>query len=320
MKKPHIFGVFGILVGILLILLSRVLFASLPAEWLSVLRDVLKDVGVAVILFGVLNVMVDLPEWRQYFEERIKAIVIQQDYLRSLDSGTLLALGNNVTQARLKLPGLGDPGTLLYFLNENIDRFLTAPYQEDVRADVTYSPAATGTLKVRDRVTFTCKAVGGKIKEKVSWKGGEAAFREVLGIKLTLTYPPGHLKAGVSTEALKTGAGERKLEFDLTGEYNVDGLKVELLADYVIDELNQQYWKLPDPCKGVEVRLTYPTTYEATLVDFAPLPSNAEYVVDVGKFDFRYSGWTFPNSGCVWQLRAIKQKETVAPAGPVLGA
>lgn len=319
MKKPQVHGVFGILVGVLLVLLSRVLFASLPSEWLGVLRDVLKDVGIAIILFGLLNVMVDLPGWRQYFEERIKAIVIQQDYLKSLDSGTLLALGTSVTQARLKLPGLGDPGTLLYFLNENMDRFLAFPYQVDMHADVVYSPVATGLLRVHDRVTFTCKAVSGNIKGKIGWEGGEASFREVLGIKLTLTYPLGHAKAGESVEAWKVGAGERKLEFALTGEYNVDGLMVELLAEYVIDELNHQYWKWRDPCKGVEVRLSYPITYEATLVEFVPLPHVARYSVAPGQFNFSYAGWTFPNDGCVWQLKPIK-KEAPPPVETVRGA
>ena len=60
----------------------------------------LQAIGIALIGFGFVGMILETKDWRDYFESRIKDIVIQQDYLQNLDSPTLKNLETSVLKAR----------------------------------------------------------------------------------------------------------------------------------------------------------------------------------------------------------------------------
>ena len=48
-----------------------------------------KSVGAAVFVIGGINAVIETGHWRRYFEERLKDIVLQQNYLNRLDTKAL---------------------------------------------------------------------------------------------------------------------------------------------------------------------------------------------------------------------------------------
>jgi hypothetical protein len=98
MKLSYRYGFAGILVGLLLV------FASLYFEILLVGPPVsaqhsaaalghtalklLEVLGVAIFGIGFLNIMLETKDWRDYFEDRIKHLVVEQEYLKTLDKDT----------------------------------------------------------------------------------------------------------------------------------------------------------------------------------------------------------------------------------------
>jgi hypothetical protein len=51
--------------------------------------ELFKAVGVALIVIGGINAIIETEHWRHYFEERLKDIVLQQNYLDGLDVTSL---------------------------------------------------------------------------------------------------------------------------------------------------------------------------------------------------------------------------------------
>ena len=46
--------------------------------------------GFTIFTSGIFTILFQLPDWRKYFEERLKGIILEQDYLNSLDSNSLV--------------------------------------------------------------------------------------------------------------------------------------------------------------------------------------------------------------------------------------
>jgi len=302
MSKPRAYGTIAILVGILFITGSRLLILF---EFVGkhTVMDVLRDIGIAIFIFGLFNTMIELREWKDYFGERIKEIVIQQAYVDKLDNEVLRVLETNVLKALLKSSSLGEEGSLHQFVREHIQGLLPLPYLENAHAEVVYECDETGTLLVTDKLSYTCREVDGEIARGISWKGGEDSFLEVKEIQFTATYPAGHVPEEAEPIPLaKANPGDRELAHKLKDEHALDGMRIVMLAKYRIDEHNLQYWELRRPVKGVEVTLKFPETYDAVFAGFLPL-RGVPPTVSPGYYHFRYEGWTLKNCGFAWQLR-----------------
>ena len=302
MSKPRVYGSLAVFFGVLLVTGSRLLNQVATFTGRTTSADVLKDLGIAIFIFGLFNILVDLPEWKQYFEERIKQILIQQEYLDELDKDVLRQLETNVLKARFHSAALEERGSLHNFVRDHVQRFLPLPYFDNAHAEVIYESTSPGALLVTDRVSYTCRAVDGKVERNVQWRGAPSAFREVRGIRFEGTYPAGHADEGTTDILAEAEAGKRELIHRLADEHAIDGIRIVLTATYVIDEHKMQYWELERPVKGVEVTLKFPEQYTPAFVGFLPV-ENPPPTVRPGYFHFCYLDWSLRNCGFAWQLR-----------------
>ena len=307
MNKPRVYAAIAILSGVLLVTGSRLLPIVGSFSGRTTVMDVLKDLGIAAFIFGLFNILIDLPGWKQYFEERIKEIIIQQEYLDGLDKDVLKLLETNVLKARLDSSSLDERGSLHNFVRDHVQRFLPLPFFEDAHAEVIYEPVSQGALLVTDKVSYTCRAMDGKIERQMKWKAVETAFREVRGIRFHGTYPAGHPREGETVELAKAAAGERELVHRLEDMNAIDGMRIGLVASYVIDEHKMQVWELERPVNGVEVTLKFPEEYTPSFAGFLPVQS-APPTVGPGYFHFRYVDWTLKDCGFAWQLHRLPAK------------
>jgi hypothetical protein len=51
---------------------------------------------------GLLNIMLETKDWRDYFARRMLELVVDQSYSKTLDNGTLSSLQTNLLKALLE--------------------------------------------------------------------------------------------------------------------------------------------------------------------------------------------------------------------------
>lgn len=302
MKHHHKLAVGSIATGLLIIVLSHISFTH--DERVRFAQEIGKDVGIAFLLFGGFSVLLELRETKKYFSERLKELLIQQEYLTTLDPLTLEQMWTTVAKAKFKNEQLDEPDSFLHFLYGNVTDYLKLPYHENVGAEVVLTRAEHGGFIVSDTVTYTCRAVGGKIDAKIGWAADESAFREVHCIEARVTYPTGHDLAGHTDLIAEAAPGERTLIVDLK-DYNIDGLVVELYSHYVIDGETMQSWTQEQPCRILKFSAHFPEDLDLDFTPFVPTKSKEEYPPPErrGCFHYVYSDWTLPRDGCMWMLR-----------------
>jgi len=298
MKHPKTHVTVSLLLGLLLIVGSHL--QSPDGEWLRLLQEVAKDVGVACLLFGGFSAFLEVREIKRYFAERLEEIVIKQDYLQTLD---LELMWTSLAVAKFKNPQLNQSDSFLLFIYGNLMDYLKLPYRERVGAHVIATRADDGGLMILDTVTYTCRAVNGDIDEVIGWAAGTTAFRAVHFIRASVTYPSGHPNAGHTEIVKETGPGVRALQFRLRKNHNFDGLGVTVEARYEIDPRNLQHWVQEQPCKGLAFIAEFPESYEIQFSSFVPTAKLEDFEVGPGSFSYTYTGWTMPANGCTWMLR-----------------
>src|ERR1700730_3162650 len=106
--KPAIrSGIFWIIVGVLLIFaslyfesqLSEIVHPSHNPSFIGTCIKALDVVGVALLAIGALNILLETRDWRNYFAELLREIVVEQSYLNTLDKDKLTILQTNVLKA-----------------------------------------------------------------------------------------------------------------------------------------------------------------------------------------------------------------------------
>ncbi len=84
------------------------------------LLELSKSIGIAIICFGVFGILVDTKNWRDYFAERLKEIVIEQRYLDSMDLEALSDLQTKVMKAFFRDQSIDKEGSFLNYFKTNL--------------------------------------------------------------------------------------------------------------------------------------------------------------------------------------------------------
>ena len=80
--------------------------------------------------------MLDLKSWREYFSERLKDVVIEQQYLSGLDNDTLNSLHVKLLKALYKDSSIDKEGGFLNYFQTNLIKYISEPYREAVKAEI----------------------------------------------------------------------------------------------------------------------------------------------------------------------------------------
>jgi hypothetical protein len=132
--KLYRYGIVGLLIGLLLVFVSLYLDALLAekqaadalgthaAGLAQILVKLLETLGVTIFGVGLLNIMLETKDWRYYFGRRMRELVVDQSYLKTLDKDVLSSLQANVLKALFKDQNIDREGSFLnYFHSSCID-------------------------------------------------------------------------------------------------------------------------------------------------------------------------------------------------------
>jgi hypothetical protein len=238
-EKIELTTIIALLVGVVGIFGSAYLSEALnPASGslMSAFASGLTTLSVALMGLGIFGILLDSKNWREYFGERLKEIVIDNSYLKTLDSGTLKQLQTSVLKAQFNNQQIDKDGSFLEYFHLHLHKFISEPYREDVSTEVLMKKLeGSEDFLVTDKVRYVCRASGGKIQDSIGWKPDPDEFKEVRSLKIKIQFPANHEKAGESQEIqvdqtkLNEGVKESLSEFE-----SIDGLVVIAEAVYVV--------------------------------------------------------------------------------------
>src|SRR5262249_13526494 len=92
--------------------------------------------GIGLIATGILNILIETRDWRDYFSRLLREIVIEQSYLDTLDKDKLTALQTNVLKALFRDQLIDREGSFLNYFHSNLHKYIAEPYREDVSSEI----------------------------------------------------------------------------------------------------------------------------------------------------------------------------------------
>lgn len=265
----------------------------------------LTTLSISLMGLGIFGILLDSKNWRQYFGERLKEIIIENSYLKTLDASTLQQLQTSVLKAQFNNHLIDKDGSFLEYFNRHLHKFISEPYREDVSTEVLMKKNPDGRdYLVTDKVRYICRASGGKIQETISWKPDPDEFKEVRSLKIMVQFPANHERAGVpitlevDQSQLKNGTQKSLSEYK-----NIDGLVVITEAVYIVEDGDFQYWQMAHPTKNFDITITYPPELKIQFKTLVLEDVVSQITESEGYLKFSYGTWALPQSGLAWLIQ-----------------
>jgi hypothetical protein len=334
---PGRYGIVSVIIGLLLIVLSLywnqaqsyshsrqlvnvlsgkdltpVVVASLLSDhdldWSEVGISLVQAIGVTVFALGIINIIVETKDWRNYFESRIRDIVIEQSYLQTLDQDILTALQTNVLKALFRDQNIDREGSFLNYFHRNLHRYIADPYREDVTCELITEFGDGDTWKIYDRVTYVCRKAAGGIQDAVRWIADDDEFRRVVSLKIEVQLPYHNAESGKrevlidEKDLSDCRPNEISIEASLEKFADIDGLIVVITAEYVVGAERFQYWEMAHPTRNFDISIMFPV--ECT-IQIKPMVINPDLVLATqraGYYKAKYDSWMLPRSGLAWRI------------------
>ena len=287
----------------------------------SALASGLTTISVALIGYAIFSFALDTQHWREYFAERLKEVVIERDYLETLDYEALKDLQTRTLKAQFRNQAIDKEGSFLKYFESNLHRFISEPFREDVSAEVLMNPSGDGTqLEVLDRVRYVCRSSGGRLQDKVVWKPDDGEFEVVKSLSISIQFPPGHQSAGKKQELFKADGIElakqlnEGVEVSLAEYKDVDSLVVFTDAEYIVKLGKLQYWTMAHPTKNFDITITYPAACEIQFKTLVLEDVVSQISKVPGYLKFGYGVWALPASGIAWVVSPGPDTSAEIPA------
>src|SRR3989475_12003168 len=100
----------------------------------------LTTISVALIGYAIFSLTFDTKHWRDYFAERLKEVILEQDYIETLDYESLKDLQTRTLKAQFRNQAIDKEGSFLKYFESNLHRFISEPFREDVSAEALMKP------------------------------------------------------------------------------------------------------------------------------------------------------------------------------------
>src|SRR5947209_6113949 len=84
LREVILFGALAIVVGLGVLTWTVYSFGQGPKNnmWTAPAAELFVHLGVAAIVFGLFNIIIGIPDWSRYFEQRLQNIVFKHSYLK----------------------------------------------------------------------------------------------------------------------------------------------------------------------------------------------------------------------------------------------
>jgi hypothetical protein len=301
--------------------------------------ELIRDLGIALILAGIVGITLETNLWRKYFNERLREIYVEKAFLKKLGKEELLELQTNTLKAYFNNDAIDYDQSFYNFFRKEVQSFISNPYRENVKIKTVYSEVP-GSVKFKciDNIRFECRSVQGTIQSEIKWcpdSGDSVISVEECFIKITLPnymtekerkripfydkFKNGTLEFYVNVahpnsqqstipqiiildEEPKTGRQGFKLSLDTFS--NIDKLSVYVEVHYLTDQGGLVSLQQPCLTHNYNLEVEYPETYQLNRALFGTLP-NQGLIEDFGsgRYTLEYKSWLMAEQGVAYNFQ-----------------
>lgn len=306
--------------GLLLIVIALYIDASVEGGsfWVTVVTELFKTLGIAVLAFAGFNVIIETQDWRQYIEERLKSIVLEQSYIGTLSSDVLQSLQANVLKAQFKDANIEHEGSFFNYFQQYLHKYIAEPYREDVTGEIVCTEGPNHTFEIYDRVTYSCRKTSDKIQKHASWSVEPDEIISPRELMIEVQYPANHPMAG-TRETLVTRKGNEivgVIDQSLEKFADVDGLIVITSSRYSLNREHFQYWQMAHPTKNLDITIKYPESFRIQRQPLVLAPLEVLITDQPGYLKMKYDSWMLPQSGLAWRYIPLAISPSAAEPVP----
>ncbi len=267
----------------------------------------LTTLSVALVGFGIFSFALDTKNWRDYFSDRIKEIVIDSNYLKMLDAETLKGLQINVLKAQFNNPRIDKEDGFLSYFHQNLHRYISEPYREDVSTEVLMrdSIARPDCYEVTDKVIYVCRSSSNKIQTTINWHPDPDEFEEISSMTISVQYPETHTQKGQAAVVKQSNDNaelQKGFTVSLEDYESIDNLVVIIDSTYLVKKGKFQYWQMAHPTRNFDITITYPPGSRIQFKTLVLEDVVSQITQQEGYLRFKYDSWLLPQSGISWLI------------------
>jgi hypothetical protein len=247
-NKALLWGLGFVALGIVLILLMVLWEEEYPPTSLKSKLPIglITHIGIAALLLGVVAIIIEFKNWRDYFEQRLASIIQKKEFLRMLERDELKTLIRNVFQAYYRVQKMVYEDSFLEFFSTKIQDYIASAFRDDILGIITVQNSdEAGVYLVKEDLGYRCRIVdvGASIQETAKWSITRGDIvGDLQNYSITLTLPeirPKNFKCTANC----TRNGDR-LSFDknhLKSSEKVHGFELSLEEFAKLDELHVKF-------------------------------------------------------------------------------
>ena len=271
----------------------------------SLLIEGFKTLGVTGFAVVGLNLWIETEDWKSYFENGIKRIVVQQDYISNLEPSTLDNMLRSVMKARFKGVVVDRENGFLDHFENNLQKYVGSPFREDIISVIRYEEQNDGKLNFIDNLEYVCRKIGGNIQDSVRYQLDPGEKLERIDISVYRPQKDGFGPKEVlfSTDSVDDEAVEKLANGISLSDYEeIDGLKVVIDAVAIQDPKSFSFWRIAHPGRNIDISVVFPHNYSISCNLFVSSVDTVSKKEGPGYHRIIYRGWVLPENGLAWQL------------------
>lgn len=271
---------------------------------------ILETCGAAVIVFKLFSLTIETVEWKDYFSKSLIDIVVKDNYIKSLEEKKIRQMRKSLYRSLYNNESIDAPDSFFSYFDRKMSKYLGMPFRDNVNVLLIVSDIENGCARIKDSISYDCRAIGGKIQEKVAWRSDPGEFDKVESVKVVVKYPDTHKQAGEKEEfdaQVKNESESWVIDpVSLEKYQGIDGLNVSITSVYLsrIDSLYA--WEMAYPTKGFHFTFKCPEEYEIVCKALTIAPELCSIRTESQVLAVACSSWVLPHNGIVWMLRKIQ--------------
>jgi len=331
MKKRFGLGFVWILIGFLLVV-TKLYLDSLVfhANIILYLKELIVQLGIAFLTMGIISIIVQFKEWKSYFQERLKDIVMDQSYLNNLNKEELLNIQINILKSLYKGSDIEKVGSFSQYLQTRIQRHVCTPFRDHVgySVDILECDNDPDCFIVNETLTYTCKSVNNIIQDDIYWTWTDDEIKELISVDISVKCPDyfhniycqkcksnNNCTSGIISltkkhldENYKTVESNRYHGYAIKIDdivKPVDGLQITILSSIKSRKNTLFSWSMIIPTKDITMFIKFPNGYK--LESFIGGLENIEYseTFNGNMYTFVREGWLLPMAGIAFKLTSF---------------
>lgn len=145
-------------------------------------ENVMISIAGSLISLGLVGVILQLKDTKDYFGEALSALVIKETYIEKLSRDQLKSLQKKILEKLFENNGELDRENSFYkFYNRKIESYIGRPYREKFHNTISISNYSSGIKNcedetpgedrylVDDTVSYQCRSMGANLNTEVKW-------------------------------------------------------------------------------------------------------------------------------------------------------